>query len=74
MSFADYDRYDGLGLGELIAKKDFAALEVVDDAIARAEKLNPKLNAIVFAAYDQARDAAKAGNARADRSPACRRC
>jgi len=60
MRFAEYGRYDAIGLAELITNKDITALEAVDEAIARAEELNPKLNAIVFKAYDRARDAAKA--------------
>ncbi len=59
MAFAEYDRFDALGLAGLIAKKKISAREVVDEAIARAEALNPKLNAIVFEAFDRARDAAK---------------
>jgi amidase len=59
MAFAEYDRYDALGLAGLIAKKKLSAREAVDEAIARAERLNPKLNAIVFADYERARDAAK---------------
>ena len=59
MAFAEYDRYDALGLAGLIAKKKLSAREAVDEAIARAERLNPKLNAIVFEAFDRARDAAK---------------
>ncbi|HVT24551.1 MAG TPA: hypothetical protein VHD95_07980, partial [Rhizomicrobium sp.] len=59
MAFAEYDHYDALGLAGLIAKKKLSAREAVDEAIARAEKLNPKLNAIVFEAFDLARDAAK---------------
>ena len=55
--FKEYDLYDGLGLAELIAKKKVSALEVCDAAIARIEKLNPKLNAVVFPMYDNAREA-----------------
>jgi amidase len=60
MAFVEYDRHDGLGLAALVKKGSVTALEVVDEAIAQAERLNPKLNAIVFKAYDRARDAAKA--------------
>src|ERR1700761_6270304 len=59
MAFAEYDRHDGLGLAALVKKGSITPLEVVDEAIARAERLNPKLNAIIFKAYDAARDAAK---------------
>ncbi len=60
MAFAEYDRHDGLGLAALVKKGSITPLEVVDEAIARAESLNPKLNAIVFKDYERARDAAKA--------------
>ena len=59
MAFAEYDRYDGLGLGDLVARKEVTALEVVDEAIARAERLNPALNAIVFGAFESARERAR---------------
>ncbi len=58
MTIAEYDSYDGLGLAAQIAKRNISAREAMDEAIARAEKLNPKLNAIIFEAFDQARDAA----------------
>jgi amidase len=60
MAFAEYDRHDGLGLAALVKKGNITPLEVMDEAIARAERLNPQLNAIIFKAYDRARDAAKA--------------
>src|SRR5277367_2347948 len=59
MAIADYAKYDGLGLAELVAKKKVKPIELVDEAIARSERLNPKLNFLVFKAYEQARDAAK---------------
>jgi amidase len=59
MAFAEYADYDALGLAGLVRNRDVTALEVCDTAIARAEALNPKLNAIVFTAFERARDAAK---------------
>jgi amidase len=61
MAFAEYEKHDGLGLAGLVKQKKISALELVDEAIARAERHNPKLNAIVFRAFDAARDAAKNG-------------
>src|SRR5689334_3099479 len=58
MRFAEYDRYDGLGLAHLVRRKDVAPLELVEEAIARIERHNPKLNAVVYKAYDEARAAA----------------
>src|ERR1700761_1463614 len=59
MAFAEYEKYDALGLGSLVKEKKISALELVDEAIARAERINPKLNAIIFKAFDAAREAAK---------------
>src|SRR5258708_19150745 len=55
MSFPEYAQFDGLGLAALVANKKITAREVVDEAISRAEALNPKLNAIVFKDFDRAR-------------------
>lgn len=63
MAIGEYASYDGLALGELVRKGEVTALELLDEAIARVEKLNPKLNAIVYKFYDMAREAAR------DRSP-----
>ena len=59
MAFSEYDRTDGLGLAELVANKETTAAELLEEAIARVERLNPALNAIVLKDYDRARDAAK---------------
>ncbi len=55
----DYAQYDGLGLAELVAKKKVKPIELLDEAIRRAERLNPVLNAIIFKDYERARDVAK---------------
>ena len=59
MAFSDYGKYDALGLAELVAKREVSAAELVEEAIARVELLNPKINAVVFRTYDRARSAAK---------------
>ena len=61
MAFSEYEKHDALALGQLVKDKKISALELVDEAIARAERINPKLNAIIFKAFDAARDAAKKG-------------
>ncbi len=53
--FTDYDKYDGLGLAELVAKREVKPEELLDEAIARTEKINPKINAVVLKHYDEAR-------------------
>ncbi len=59
MGFSDYASYDGLGLAELVAKREVTPAELVEAAIERAERHNPALNAIVYKAYDEARAAAQ---------------
>ncbi len=59
MSFADYAAHDGLGLAELVRKKDVTPLELLDAAIERIERHNGALNAVVHKAYDEARETAK---------------
>jgi len=54
MGFAEYSNYDGLGLAELVKKKEIKPAELVEAALERIERHNPQLNAVVFKAYDEA--------------------
>ena len=47
---------DAVGVAEAIAKKEITVHEVTEAAIARAEKVNGDLNAIVIKTYDDARN------------------
>jgi amidase len=49
---------DATAQAELIRKKQVQALELVEAAIERIERLNPTLNAVVLRMYDHAREAA----------------
>ncbi|MGK2740439.1 amidase [Tepidicaulis sp. LMO-SS28] len=53
--FKEYDAYDGLGLADLVKRKEVSAGELLEEAIARTEALNPKLNAVVFKHYEEAK-------------------
>lgn len=64
MAFSEYASYDGLGLAALVAKKKVKPSELMEAAIARAEAVNPKINAVVFKDYDRARQAAKGKQAK----------
>lgn len=59
--FQEYDRYDALGLGQLVRDKQVKAEELLDEAISRAERVNPKLNALICKRFEQAREAAASG-------------
>ena len=58
---AEYENFDGLGLAELVRRREVSPAEVLETAIERAEKLNPALNAIVTPLYEEARKAASSG-------------
>ncbi|MGI9432239.1 MAG: amidase, partial [Myxococcota bacterium] len=58
MAIAEYADYDGLGLAELVRRGEVSAAELVEEAIARIERHDPSLNAIVHRAFESARAAA----------------
>ena len=51
----ELDKYDALGLGELVTKGQVTPTELLDRAIARTEAVDPKINAVVLKHYDEAR-------------------
>lgn len=51
---------DGMAIAARVRKKEITALEAVDAAAARAEAVEPKINALVTKFYDRARTYAKA--------------
>jgi len=59
MTFKEYADYDGLGLAELVRRKDVAPAELVEAAIERIGRHDPALNAVVFRAFDEARARAR---------------
>jgi amidase/6-aminohexanoate-cyclic-dimer hydrolase len=54
MAFREYGSYDGIGLAELVRKKQVSAGELLDEAIARTAKIDPQINAVVVKHYDYA--------------------
>jgi amidase len=57
--FPEFHKYDGLGLAELVRMKQISPAELVEEAISRIEVHNPKINAVVYKMYDQARKVAQ---------------
>jgi amidase len=51
---------DAIGQAELVKKGELSPLELVDVAIARIERLNPSLNAVIRDRFEAARQEAKA--------------
>jgi amidase/6-aminohexanoate-cyclic-dimer hydrolase len=55
MAFREYGSYDGIGLAELVRKKQVTPKELLDEAIARTSKVDPQINAVVVKHYDYAK-------------------
>jgi len=51
----EYAQLDGLGLAELVHRGEVTALELLEEAIARTEEINPEINAVIFKGYEAAR-------------------
>ena len=57
MQLAEYARYDGLGLAELVRNKEVTAKELANLALAGVRALNPKLNAVIRTVFRKIRSA-----------------
>lgn len=55
MAFAEYDKCDGLALGELVAKGEVTAAELMDEAIRRSDAVHGDINALVVTSFDAAK-------------------
>jgi amidase len=58
--FKDFAAFDAVALGELVHRREVSSEELVEAAIERIERLNPRLNAVIATLYDTARRAARA--------------
>ena len=59
ISTNEYLKLDALAIAALIRRKELSASEVLEVAIARAEAVNPALNAITIPMHEIARERAK---------------
>jgi amidase len=53
--FREFEEFDGLGLAELVKKKEVAPAELVEAVIQRIERGNVRLNAVIHRMVDSAR-------------------
>ena len=51
----DYLRYDGMGLASLVARGELHPTELLEEALRRAEAVNPRLGAMVLTMEEEAR-------------------
>ena len=58
-TFPEFHKYDGMGLSELVLTKQVSPSELVEEAISRIEQHNPRINAVIYKMYAQARKAAQ---------------
>ena len=61
IAFDDYASHDGLGLAELVARKEVTPQELAETALAAVEKVNPSLNGVIQTLPSEAKEAIEAG-------------
>ncbi len=61
MAIQGYSDLDGVELARMVADGEVSAIELLDEAIERAERVNPELNALVYPWFDHARERALEG-------------
>ena len=59
--FVEYERYDALGLADLVRRRQVSPGELLEAAIARVEARNGAINAVTMPLYDYGRAAIAAG-------------
>ena len=55
----DFERYDALGLADLVRRREVKPIELVETVIDRIERVNPALNCVNIKTYDLARSLAQ---------------
>src|SRR3954470_23671702 len=58
-TISEYDKFDGLDLAALVRRREVSPAELLEEAIARVERVNPRINAVVRPLYDEARQQAE---------------
>ena len=61
MIIAEYGKYDGLGLAELVRRKEVSPVDLVDSAVDAIERLNPQVNCVAQQLRDHALSQIQAG-------------
>lgn len=61
MIFPEYSSYDGLGLADLVRRREVSAADLVDSAVDAIERLNPDVNCVVQQLKSSALREIKAG-------------
>ena len=59
--FKEYPNYDGLGLADLVRRRDVSAADLVDSAIDAIDRVNPRVNCVVQRLHDEAQAEIRSG-------------
>ncbi len=62
MDLAEYSRYDGVALADLVKRRKVSAKELADLAAEAADKVNPKINAVIEVFQDRVESLKGAAN------------
>jgi amidase len=60
-AFPEFSNCDGMGLAELVRAGEVSPAELVEEAIARIDAANPRINAVIRKMYERARETVSAG-------------
>lgn len=69
MPFAEYAQLDGMALADLVRRREVTAAELVEEAIARIERHNGTLNAVILELFERARESARRQSAADEAGP-----
>jgi amidase len=58
-TISEYDKFDGLDLAALVRRREVSPSELLEEAITRVERVNPRINAVIRPLYEDARQQAK---------------
>jgi len=61
MAIQGYADLDATDIARLVGRGELSALEVLEKAVERAERVNPRLNALVYPWYDHAKERIREG-------------
>ncbi|MYE06256.1 MAG: amidase, partial [Chloroflexi bacterium] len=61
MAIQGYSDLDAVELARMVADREVTASELLEEAIERADRVNPQINAVVYPWYDHARENALSG-------------
>ena len=53
MAFREYGNFDAVGLADLVRRRQVTSAELIEEAIARAERVDPRIGSIITPTYEE---------------------